>query len=308
MKIHFSNVDFSSSSGPNTFGIRLANELTKKGYDIVNHNDHYDIFLCFIEPASKPRKGAKFIHRLDGIWFKPEEYHTHNKWIKWSYENADHVIWQSNFDKQMTLKHWGMPKKGSIIHKGIEVKENKKLHPDIENIKNRFDRIFVCSASWHRQKRLKENILLYKSIKKENDALLILGKNPDYIEAGNNIFYLGHLPHELCLQIYSISDWLIHLAWLDHCPNVVIEAMSQGCPVICTDMGGTKEIVKENGIIISENNKYNFELTDYDSPYALNIDTAALTLDRKVVLFDLNIEKVASQYIEVFNESLCFST
>ena len=303
MKIHFSNVNFSSSTGPNTFGSRLANELTKKGHQIVNQNEIYDIFLCFIEPSSKPREGSKFIHRLDGIWFKPEEYHTHNKWIKWSYENADHVIWQSNFDKKMTLKHWGSPKKGSIIHNGINVRKFNQLHPDVEKIKNSFDRIFVCSASWHRQKRLKENVLLYKSIKKEKDALLVLGKNPDYIENEDNIFYLGHLPHEICLQIYSISDWFLHLAWLDHCPNVVIEAMSQGCPVICTDMGGTKEIVKSNGIIIQENNPYNFELTDYDKPYSLDFNPSMFTLDKKDVLFDLNIEYISNQYIEVFNEN-----
>jgi glycosyltransferase involved in cell wall biosynthesis len=207
----------------------------------------------------------------------------------------------------MTVNHWGNPKKGSIIHNGIEVKKFQKLHPDIEKIKNNFDRIFVCSASWHRQKRLKENILFYKSVKKEKDVLLVLGKNPDYIEQDNNIFYLGHLPHEICLQIYSIADWFLHLAWLDHCPNVVIEAMSQGCPVICTDMGGTKEIVKNNGIVLAEDNPYNFELTDYDKPYELNIDPSAFTLDKKDVLFDLNIEKIANQYIEVFNESLCSS-
>jgi len=304
MKIHFSNVNFSSSSGPNTFGSRLANELTKKGYQIVNQNEDYDIFLCFIEPSSNPKKCSKFIHRLDGIWFKPEEYHTHNKRIKWSYENADHVIWQSNFDKQMTLKHWGIPKKGSIIHNGIEVKKFNNLHPNVEKIKNSFDRIFVCSASWHRQKRLKENILFYKKFRKDNDVLLVLGNNPDYIDNEDNIFYLGHLPHDICLQIYSISDWFIHLAWLDHCPNVVIEAMSQGCPVICTDMGGTKEIVKNNGIVITESRPYNFELTDYDNPYPLTIEPSVFTTDKKEVLFDLNIEKVANQYIEVFNESL----
>ena len=138
--------------------------------------------------------------------------------------------------------------------------------------------------------------------------LLVLGKNPDYIEKENNIFYLGHMPHDICLQIYSIADWFLHLAWLDHCPNVVIEAMSQGCPIICTDMGGTKEIVKNNGIVIPEDNPYDFELTDYDKPYALNINPSGFTLDKKDVLFDLNIEKITNQYVEVFNESLCLSS
>ena len=65
-----------------------------------------------------------------------------------------------------------------------------------------------------------------------------------------------------------------------------------------------KEIVKNNGIVIPEDNPYNFELTDYDKPYALNINPSAFTQNKKDVLFDLNIEKVSNQYIEVFNESL----
>jgi len=305
VKIHFSNVNFSSQSGPNSFAHRLASELSRRNdYKIVNQNEDYDIFLCFIEPSSIPRKGSKFIHRLDGIWFKPEEFNTHNTSIKWAYEKADHVIWQSNFDKKMTSHHWGLPKKGSVIHNGIKKIIFENLHPEVQKIKNNFERIFVCSASWHRQKRLKENIQFYKKVRKEKDALLVLGSNPDWIEKENNIFYLGQLPHEICLQIYSISSWFLHLAWLDHCPNVVVEALSQNCPVICTDMGGTKEIVKENGIVLKENNPYNFELTDYDKPYDLNFDSEIFTLDTKEVLFDLDIEKIASQYIEVFNENL----
>jgi glycosyltransferase involved in cell wall biosynthesis len=299
MKLHFSNVNFSSCSGPNTFAHRLANELAKRGYEIVSQNEDYNVFLCFIEPASMPKKGSKFIHRLDGIWFKPEQYETHNRNIKWAYENSDHVIWQSNFDKNMTLKYWGTPKKGTVVYNGIGKNNLNFIHPDIEKIKNTYDKIFVCSASWHRQKRLKENIEFYKKNRSNNDVLLVLGKYPDYIENSNNIHYLGHLSHELCLQIYSISNWFLHLAWLDHCPNVVVEALSQGCPVICTDSGGTKEIVKNNGIVLKEENEYKFELTDYDSPYTFN--TYKINLPEVIVNCDyLDIKYTADKYEELF--------
>tara|TARA_A100001515_G_C4577308_1_gene211830 strand:+ start:274 stop:1182 length:909 start_codon:yes stop_codon:yes gene_type:complete len=299
MKIHLSNVDFNSSSGPNSFGIRLAHELVKREYQIVNSNEDYDIFLCFIEPASMPRKDCKFIQRLDGIWFKPEEYETHNKNIRWAYENSHYVIWQSNFDKTMTEKYWGTPNKGSVVHNGISLGKFEKIHPEVLKIKNKYDRLFVCSASWHRQKRLKENIEFYIKNRKNNDALLVLGSNPDYIVQGENIIYLGHIPHEICLQIYSVSDWFIHLAWLDHCPNVVVEALSQNCPVICTNSGGTKEIVGNNGIILNEDNEYNFELTDYDKPYVLT--TNKINLPEVVVNNNyLDIELVCDKYEEIF--------
>jgi len=299
LKIHFSNVNFSSSSGPNTFAHRLASALTKRGHEIVSERSNYDVFLCFIEPASIPKSDCKFIHRLDGIWFKPEEFETNNSKIKWAYDSCDHVIWQSQFDKSMTQKWWGQTK-GSVIHNGIQLKKAKDLHPKIDSLNKRFDRIFVCAASWHRQKRLKENIEFFQKNRNSNDALFILGKNPDFLVKDENIVYFGLQPHDICLQMYSIADWFLHLAWLDHCPNVVVEALSQGCPIICTDSGGTKEIVKNMGVIIPEDNIYNYELTDYDKPYDIKIKK--INLDRKINIntTQINIENVASKYEELF--------
>jgi len=296
-KIHFSNVDFSSQTGPNTFGHRLASELGIRGYEIVRHTDDYDIFLCFIEPASMPVKGKKFILRLDGIWFKPDQFETHNRNIKWAYDNSSCVVWQSGFDKGMTERWWG-ERKGKVIGNGISLNQ-VEVSSDILKIKESFNKIFVCAASWHRQKRLKENIKLFKKISNKDDALFVLGKNPDYIDNSKNIFYPGQLSHSQCLQLYKVSDWFIHLAWLDHCPNVVIEAMSQDCAIICTDSGGTKEIVRDNGIIIKEKKKYNFELADYDNPY--DIEIPDLKLDNiEIDKSYIDIKNVADKYEEIF--------
>lgn len=44
----------------------------------------------------------------------------------------------------------------------------------------------------------------------------------------------------------------MHLAWLDHCPNVVVDAVACGCTVICSSAGGTKEVAGNDAIIIKE--------------------------------------------------------
>ncbi len=103
-----------------------------------------------------------------------------------------------------------------------------------------------------------------------------MGSSPDWIVKHDDVFYAGSVSHDLYFQVYSIADWMIHLAWLDHCPNVVVEALSQDCPVICTNSGGTGEIVGSNGIVISETTPYEFELTDYDEPYRLEIPSLEL--------------------------------
>ncbi len=301
MRLHFSNVNFSSRTGPNTFGTRLADCLARRGHEIVDHNKDYDIFLCFIEPTTRPRPGSKFIQRLDGIWFKPENYISHNQGIKQAYYYSDHVIWQSEFDKNMIENFWG-PKKGTIIHNGISL-NSIAISPEIKSIREKYQRVFTCSANWHRQKRLKENIQLFQKIASDKDVLLVLGSNWDYVTDDKRIVYLGNQPHNTCLQLYAISDWFIHLAWLDHCPNVVVEALSQNCPVICTDSGGTHEIVRNNGLIVKETQKYQFQLCDYDNPPCLDIN---VILNDKISVDPhyLDIELVADKYEKVFQFSL----
>ena len=86
IKICLSNVDLNSNSGPNTFGGRLAKQLIKDGHQIISEESAYnsDAFLIFIEPRSNPPENVRMVQRLDGLWFKPEQFESHNKLIKWT--------------------------------------------------------------------------------------------------------------------------------------------------------------------------------------------------------------------------------
>jgi len=300
MNIHFSNVNFSSSSGPNSFACRLANELTLMGHSIVKENKPYDSMLIFIEPSSKPRAGARIVQRLDGIWFKPEQFNSHNVSIKWAYDNCHDVIWQSEFDRKMTSKHWG-DRSGKVIHNGADIKSLVEVkEPQLVKIRETYEKIFVCSSRWHRQKRLKENVELFLKIREKNynSCLIVMGDNVDYHLSDKDIFYTGLVAHDLCMQVFSAADWMIHLAWLDHCPNVVVEALSQNCPIICSSSGGTQEIVRYNGVVLPEKKFYNFDLLDYDDPYELSV----IPLDLPNIKVDnsyLDIRKIAEKYTRV---------
>ena len=297
MRVHLSNVNISSRSGPNTFASRLATQLVKNGHVIADRDQKCDSTLIFIEPASRPYPGSRLVQRLDGIWFKPGEFLEKNIIIKATYGLCDHVIFQSHFDKQMVEHHWGPARDSSIIHNGISLGYSEITHDQIRQLRQAFDRIFVSSASWHRQKRLRENTDLFLKIAGEDSraCFIVLGRNPDHVVTHPRIFYVGDINHDLCLQIYRIASWMIHLAWLDHCPNVVVESISQGCPVICTDSGGTQEIVRSNGVIVPEKSQYRFELADYDNPPDLDLtveDLPAIDIQNDY----LDIESVAKKY------------
>jgi glycosyltransferase involved in cell wall biosynthesis len=294
-------VNLRSTTGPNSFAKRLATELIKLGHQVeTDDGRNSDVSIVFIEPSGKPL-AKKIIQRLDGIWFKPGDFETKNVYIKNLYERADAVVWQSEFDKNMTVKWWG-PKKGQVIKNGIDTSlNNDVVIPQLEQIRQKYEMLFVCSANWHPQKRLLSNINAYKHLKNfySSSALLVLGSNPTIINEPD-MFYTGPQNHEVCLKIFSTVDWMLHLAWLDHCPNTVVESLSKNTPVICSNQGGTKELVQEFGITLEEK-KYDYELVDYDNPPDIDI-TSLRKLPEKNQLgpsYDVSIENCVSQYLKM---------
>ena len=129
-----------------------------------------------------------------------------------------------------------------------------------------------------------------------------MGSNPTKFN-DKDVFYTGNMPHDTCMQIFDSADWMLHLAWLDHCPNTVIEAISRGLPVICSEDGGTKEIVKNFGIILKEKKTYSFELTNYENPPELDVFQIK-NLPNKESLgnpLEVSIYSCAKEYISFFS-------
>jgi len=133
-----------------------------------------------------------------------------------------------------------------------------------------------------------------------------MGNNPDVMVPDKNIFYTGSLPEHLYLEVFSMADWTLHLAYCDHAPNVIIESISQNTPVICSDVGGTKEIVGEFGMVLKEKLPFSFEPFDYDKPPYIDV-TQLTKLPKKGMLgksSEIDIKSITVQYIQLFEDLL----
>ena len=312
MKIHFDNVSFSARTGPNTFAKRLAHQFIIDGHEVVVGSSA-DVSLVFIEPSGE-KLANRVIQRLDGIWFKPEEFDVKNVQIRELYHAADSVVFQSQFDLLMAKKWFGDAKRNAVIPNGIHINPIKSaddIIPEILKLRSSYDVIYCCSANWHPQKRLRSNLELFDQLRKSTPSktccMIVMGSNPDVLTSDPHVYYTGSLPHELCLQVFAISDWMIHLAWADHCPNTVIESISQNTPVICSPVGGTKELIEGFGVVIEEPT-YNFELADYDNPPPVDVRQLT-TLPEKSslmnpILSKIDIKETARAYIETFKDIL----
>ena len=98
------------------------------------------------------------------------------------------------------------------------------------------------------------------------------------------------------LSLYKRSKKFIHLAYLDHCPNVVVDAQAAGCEIICSSTGGTHEIVN-NGTIVNES-EWDLKPCKLYNPPEINFYNTILVNKES----DNSFEKCVSSYYNIFKE------
>ena len=298
MNVFLENVDVGSTSGPNYFARKLVKYLELRG---TTFNPHfaYDLKLTFIESAGA-RPDLPMIQRLDGIYFNANfdcERMNHN--IKRTYEKAAAVVFQTEFNKNLIFKWFGPHDHWHIINNGADTLyiDSFIWDPDIINQFDTFENVWSCAAHWHSFKRLQDNVEYFLTHGGEKDCLVVAGPTPDYVVSHPRVFYMGNLSTEKLLTLFKISKYFIHLAYLDHCPNVVIDARACGCKIICSSTGGTKEIAGSSATIIEEP-EWDFNLLDIKKPPQMDYDKVC----QKGIESNISMSRTAKSYSNFFTE------
>lgn len=271
MNIHLDNVNFSSNSGPNSFARKLHKYIGDLGVSF-DPKEPPDAVLCFIE-TSLLNSTVPLIQRLDGIYFNTSQnYDQLNSNIRRTYDLSEAVVFQSEFNKELTFKYFGAKRRYAIIHNGADVRSIEKIKP---LPLDKYDKVWACASSWRPHKRLQDNIRYFLEHSGENDGLIIAGKlKKEDILNHPRIHYTGELNPQRLISVYKRADYFLHLAWLDHCPNVVIDARACGCQIICSSAGGTKEIAGLDAIIIEED-PWDFSPVELYAPPSLDFTKKA---------------------------------
>ena len=197
--------------------------------------------------------------RLDGIWFNSEqEYAKQNAPIKYSYNNADAVVFQSEFNKKLTESWFGKHKNSCVIHNAANDKIISMINEKYWDQKFGTDvEIWSCASNWRPHKRLRDNVRYFLEFAPNKAQLAIAGglgmdEAKELVSLDSRINILGELDYPSLLALYKRSSTFVHLAYLDHCPNVVVDAQASGCKVVCSSTGGTSEVVTDGYIILED--------------------------------------------------------
>ena len=294
MKVFPHNFNPNSNSGPNKFTRQLFRNIVKNfSITMTGNQSDADVEFCLIQQQA--HKVKPMLLRLDGIYFNSEQdYDTQNKPIKYAYDNADLVIFQSEFNKNLT-EHWfGKHRNSKVIHNAPDLDLIKNVNPVYWDKKYSKDiEIWSCASSWRPHKRLRENIKYFKEFAPRDAIMAIAGSGAiqEDIDTGDGrVFYLGDLDYISLLSLYRRSSTFVHLAYMDHCPNVVVDAQAAGCKIICSSTGGTSEIVSNGNIVFEK--EWDYSPIKLYEPPPVNFDNI-ITVSNKS---SSNIEECSKKY------------
>lgn len=105
------------------------------------------------------------------------------------------------------------------------------------------------------------NIIKELKMKNQNIELLIVGDGPlkDQISRNDFVKYLGKIPHHIMSEIYNVSDFFVLPSFYENSPMTILEAMSCGLPVISTEVGDAKSIIRNNDMLIKKPDSFSIK-------------------------------------------------
>lgn len=142
-----------------------------------------------------------------------------------------------------------------------------------------------------------------------NTRLYLVGDGPLRSELKNLVKEL-HLEEAVILpgltdkpeDYYAISDVYIQSSHREAMPLSVLEAMAAGLPVISTDVGGLRDVVKTNGRLVRDKDEAALEdamrwIKEMDSDCR-----QLLSAESKAIAKEYSSEKMAEKYQAIYNQ------
>lgn len=131
----------------------------------------------------------------------------------------------------------------------------------------------------------------------QHDKLIALTKDLGLAEA---VTFTGNVANTE--DYYAVSDLYVQCSHREAMPMSVLEAMATGLPIISTDVGGLRDVVQDNGILVPDNDEdalYRAMERIYEQPEA---ETAAMCSASNRIVQRYSSKEMARAYEEIYRE------
>jgi len=190
------------------------------------------------------------------------EYAAPRRWIRWSARQADGLVAVSSGLKRRLVALGVAEERVNVLRNGVDLAFFRPADRDTARRALGLTRPTLLAVGnlvgLKRHRMMVEALVGLPAV-----DLVIVGEGPERaaIEAlarerrvADRVRLLGHLPQDRLPDIYSAADLLLLVSRHEGWPNVLLESMACGTPVIVSDIDGIADIVAapEAGRIVQE--------------------------------------------------------
>ena len=200
--------------------------------------------------------GVKVVLNQNGVAYSAwtPDHEAINAELRELFALADFIVYQSEFCKQAADRYVDKPQcPWKILFNCVDL---ERFKPDPLNVRNDVTRLLVAGTHYQAE-RVTHPIQVVHELRKSgiNATLDIAGRLRwenaktevatliEQLELGASVRISGPYSQVSAPLIFARADILMHLKYKDPCPNVAIEALASGVPVIGTMSGGLPELV-----------------------------------------------------------------
>ena len=177
-------------------------------------------------------------------------------WLQWAIGSAAAVITVSDALRDKLLAMGAEPGKVTTLRNGVDL---ARFHPgDRDAARTRLGVAGLTLLSVGNLLELKGHHILVDALADLKDATAVIaGDGPLRSElerraarlgVGDRVRFLGNVAQEELVAWYNAADYLVLTSSREGMPNVVLESLACGTPVIATAVGGVPELIDSDDV------------------------------------------------------------
>lgn len=298
--------------------LRVFLKLKKKGFavDIIDvHWTYPDILAGYFLKKILNRPFLVTIRGREALYLG--EKGGRKKILDYLLSKADGVIALSSELKELVIKAGVESERVKVILNGVSTDTFALMGKKVAREKLGLckEKKIIISVGRHTfGKGHHELIRMIPSLLQKHDlALFIIGGiNPesDCTQELDNLIYklklncvhlIGAVPHEELSTWYSAADLFCLATKGEGCPNVVLEALACGTPVVVTNVGAVPDIVNSGreGFVVRSMDEMQEKI---DEGLTMDWDRASIASKMRRKTWNTCAEEVVENYLRVLNK------
>jgi len=274
-------------------GMAYTDRIDDGRYDVL-FASHWLVPPETIRRAKRSNPGLRVVHRIDGA---AQDYGRNPQADRVQRQVnllADLTVFQSQYCRRSTRELFlVIAHDGPIIHNPVDVEQ---FRPDGERVTFP-EPVTVCCATWSTNPRKGLQSVYDAAAANPDIGFVLCGRYPDAPRLPN-VHMMGVLDRRTLATIMRSCTAFVTFSEREACPNVVLEALASGLPVLYKPSGASPELVGECGLPV--------ELADFrtqlDRVVADRAKLSRLARERAVSRF--SPERVFPLYIGAIREAL----